>query len=102
TATKSGREGNETIFYEHFLEGLQNSAADEDKDQKVSVWEAFKYATDAVDRFFKEQGRMATEHSQLSDNGNDPIAANAKEAPVLARVTTFQVDKPITVSDPKL
>jgi len=102
TATKSGHEGNEAIFYEYFLEALQNPAADADKDQKISVWEAFKFATDAVERHYKEQGQMATEHPQLSANGAERVDAKAKEPPVLARVTTFQVDKPITVGDPKL
>jgi len=102
TATKSGREGNETIFYEHFLAGLENVGADEDKDKKVSIWEAFKYATESVERFYKEQGRMATEHPQLSDNGADMIDTKVKEPPTLARLTTFQVDRPITVADPKL
>jgi len=102
TATKSGREANDTIFYGHFIEGLQNAAADEDKDKKVSVWEAFKYATESVDRFYKEQGRMATEHPQLSDNGAEMIDLKVKEAPAMARLTTFQVDRPVTVSDPKL
>jgi len=102
TATKSGHEGNETLFYEHFLDALQNPAADEDKDQKVSVWEAFKYATNAVERFYKDENRLATEHPQLSDNGAPMIDTKAKEPPVLARITTFQVDRPATVSDPKL
>jgi hypothetical protein len=101
-ATKSGREGNETLFYEHFLDALQNAAADEDKDQKISIWEAFKYATDALDRFYKEQGRLATEHPQISDNGAEPVDLKAKEPPVIARVTTFNVDRAVTVSDPKL
>jgi hypothetical protein len=102
TATKSGREANETLFYEHFLDALQNPAADEDKDQKISVWEAFKYATDSVDRFYKEQGRIATEHPQLSDNGGEMVDTKVKDPPVLARVTDFQVDRPVVVSDPKL
>ena len=46
TATRSGQEGNDTVFYDYFLEALQSPAADEDKDQKISVWEAFKYAVD--------------------------------------------------------
>lgn len=102
TATKSGHEGNEPLFYDHFLKALENPAADEDKDQKVSVWEAFKYATDSVNRFYKEEGRLATEHPQLSDSGAPTVDTSAKEPPVLARVTTFQVDRPIVVSDPKL
>jgi hypothetical protein len=103
TATRSGGEGNETIFYGHFLEALQNAEADEDKDQKTSVWEAFKYANAAVERFFKEQGRLATEHAQISDNGGDKLGAGAiKDPPLLARSTSFRVDRPVTSSNPKV
>jgi hypothetical protein len=102
TATKSGREANETVFYEYFLKGLEEASADEDKDKKVSVWEAFKYATESVDRFYKEQGRMATEHPQLSANGAEVVDLKVKDAPALARLTTFQVDRPVTVADPAL
>ena len=57
-ASRSG-EKEDTVFYEHFLTGLKGVAADEDKDKKVSVWEAFKYATAGVERFYKEQTRIA-------------------------------------------
>ena len=73
TATRSGQEGNETVFYEHFLDALKNAAADEDKDKKVSVWEAFKFATAGTERFYKEEGRLATEHPQISDNGAEKV-----------------------------
>jgi hypothetical protein len=79
-----------------------NPEADEDKDKKVSVWEAFKYANAAVERFFKEQGRLATEHAQISDNGGEQTNAALKDPPLLARSTTFQVNRPVTSSDPKL
>ena len=69
TATRSGSEGNDIVFYNYFLEALQSPAADEDKDQKVSIWEAFKYAVAGTERFYKEEGRLATEHPQISDNG---------------------------------
>ena len=102
TATRSGQEGNDTVFYEYFLEALQSTAADEDKDQKVSVWEAFKYASAAVERFYKEEGRLATEHPQISDNGTEKTSANLKDPPLLARSTSFQVDRPIVANDPRL
>jgi hypothetical protein len=102
TATRSGQEGNDIVFYEYFLEALQNSAADEDKDQKVSVWEAFKYAVSATERFYKEEGRLATEHAQISDNGAEKTDIKAKEPPLLARATSFQVDRPAVSSDPKV
>ena len=84
-----------------FLTGLQKSAADENKDQKISVWEAFKFAVDGVERFYKDAGRIATEHPQISDNGS-PMTGVVPQAPVMANLTTFNVDRPVTVADAKL
>jgi hypothetical protein len=102
TATRSGQEGNDIVFYEYFLEALQSPAADEDKDQKISVWEAFKYAVSGTERYYKDEGRLATEHPLISDNGGEKTDAKAKEAPLLARSTSFVVDRPIVSSDPKM
>jgi len=101
SATRSGQEGNDIVFYDYFLEALESPAADEDKDQKISVWEAFKYAVAGTERFYKEEGRLATEHPQISDNGTEKTDAKAKEPPLLARSTSFVVDRPIVSSDPK-
>jgi hypothetical protein len=101
TATRSGQEGNDIVFYDYFLEALQSASADEDKDQKVSVWEAFKFAVAGTERFYKEEGRLATEHPVISDNGA-PKVDWQKEPPLLARSTSFVVDRPIVSSDPKL
>jgi hypothetical protein len=102
-ASRSG-EKEETIFYDHFLAGLKGVAADEDKDKKISVWEAFKYAASGVERFYKEQTRIMTEHAGLSAAGAPQVAATVadQEAPVLARVTSLSADRAITVADPKL
>ncbi len=102
TATRSGQEGNDTVFYDYFLEALQSPAADEDKDQKVSVWEAFKYAVAGTERFYKEEGRLATEHPLMADNGGDKIDIKVKEPPALARTTSFQVDRPLVSSNPRV
>ena len=102
TATKSGGEGNEALFYEYFLAALQKPDSDEDKDRKVSVWEAFKYAVAGVERFYKDEGRLATEHPQISVNGAPPTGAAVQEIPVLARVASFQVDRPVIVTDARL
>jgi len=101
SATKSGFEGNDTVFYEYFLNGLQKAAADENKDHKISVWEAFKFAVDGTERFYKDAGRIATEHPQLSDNGS-PMSGVTPQAPVMANLTTFNVDVPVIVADAKL
>jgi hypothetical protein len=102
TATRSGQEGNDIVFYDYFLEALQSNVADEDKDNKVSVWEAFKYAATGTERFYKDEGRLATEHPQISDNGTEKTDAKAKEPPLVARSTSFVVDRPIFSSDPKM
>lgn len=102
TATRSGQEGNDVVFYDYFLAALQGNAADEDKDQKVSVWEAFKYAVTETERFYKDEGRLSTEHALLSDNGAEKTDIKAKDAPLLARTTSFVVDRPIVSSDPKM
>jgi hypothetical protein len=102
TATRSGQEGNDIVFYDYFLEALQSNVADEDKDNKVSVWEAFKYAVAGTERFYKDEGRLATEHPQISDNGTEKTDAKAKEPPLVARSTSFVVDRPVVSSDPKM
>ena len=102
TATRSGQEGNDIVFYDYLLEALGSPAADEDKDQKVSVWEAFKYAVAGTERFYKEEGRLSTEHPQISDNGADKTGVTGKDVPLMARATSFQVDRPIVSSDPRL
>jgi hypothetical protein len=102
TATRSGQEGNETFFYEYFLAALQNPEADEDKDQKISVWEAFRFANAAVERFFKEETRLATEHAQISDNGAEKTGATVAQPPALARSTVFNVVRAATSSNPAI
>src|SRR5262249_37830698 len=64
--------------------------------------EAFKYAVTETDRFYKDEGRLSTEHALISDNGAEKTDAKAKEPPLLARSTSFVVDRPIVSSDPKM
>lgn len=103
-ASSRATEKEPAVFYEYFLQGLKGLAADEDKDRKVSIWEAFKYANAGVERFFKEQTRIQTEHAGVAANGAPQVAANTadQEAPVLARVTAFNADRAVVVSDPRL
>jgi Peptidase C13 family len=102
-ASRSG-EKEDTAFYEYFLQGLKGVAADEDKDKKISAWEAFKYATAGVERFYKEQTRIQTEHGGLSAGSAASVTATAsdQDVPILARVTSLNADRAITVADPKL
>jgi len=78
TATKSGHERNETVFAEHFVAAFVDAAADVDKDERVSLLEAFSYARDGVVRFYEREDRLLTEHAVLDDDG-DGVASEHPE-----------------------
>lgn len=68
TATKSAVERNESVFAQYFAKGLASDEADADKDGRVSVLEAYRYAKAAVARAYESTNRLQTEHAQLSDS----------------------------------
>lgn len=70
TATKSGFERNQPEFAGFFVEALTGDGADTDKDGRVSVLEAFHYATSEVARSYDRAGRLVTEHALLDDDGD--------------------------------
>ena len=70
TATKNEFENNATIFAQFLVEAFQNKAADSDKNGEVSILEAYSYARQKVDAWYKERKLLATEHPILEDNGD--------------------------------
>ncbi|HST21933.1 MAG TPA: hypothetical protein VLR90_12490 [Blastocatellia bacterium] len=70
TATRSGNEQNSTIFAENFIAAMMNDEADADKNGRVSVLEAFNYATKLTGDWYKQKNRLATEHALIDDNGD--------------------------------
>ena len=70
TATRTGRERNETVFGGYFIDALSGETADLDKDGRVSLWEAFEFARTEVTREYATSNRIATEHAVLDDNGD--------------------------------
>ena len=70
TATKSGGESNYARFGGYFSEAIADPAADLDKDGQTSVLEAWLAAAQRVADFYKDDDRLATEHSLLDDNGD--------------------------------
>jgi hypothetical protein len=69
TATKSAFERNESQFARFFVDALARDGADTDKDARVSLLEAFRYADAETKRFYEADGKLATEHAQLADEG---------------------------------
>jgi hypothetical protein len=74
TATKSGMEKNETVFWKYFVEALTGDGADTDKDGRVSVAEAFEYARREVARSYEESHRLLTEHAVMEDGSGGTLA----------------------------
>ena len=70
TATRSGHEQNYARFGNYFAEAISSPDADLDKDGQVSLLEAFLIASRRVAEFYKLEGRLATEHALLDDNGD--------------------------------
>ncbi|NIR46164.1 MAG: hypothetical protein GWN99_17185 [Gemmatimonadetes bacterium] len=70
TATRSGRERNQTIFARYFVEAYAGDGADVDKDGRVSALEAFNYARREVERLYESENRLLTEHALLEDDGD--------------------------------
>jgi hypothetical protein len=70
TATKSGMEKNQTHLGQYFIDALKNNAADSDKNGRVSFLEAFSYASQKVEEYYKGEGSLQTEHPALDDRGD--------------------------------
>ena len=88
TATKSSFERNESHFAQYFVDALSKDVADTDKDGRVSLLEAFRYAVAETKRLYDTDTRIQTEHAQLDDMGakagaTDPDGRTAQG--VLAR-----------------
>jgi hypothetical protein len=70
TATKSSYERNETLFPRYFVAAFATAGADTDKDERVSLLEAFLYAKREVARAYEADSRLPTEHAVLDDDGD--------------------------------
>lgn len=69
-ATKSGQERNYARFGRYFAKRVVDPAADLDKDEQTSLLEAYLAAARDVSEFYKSEGRIATEHPLLDDDGD--------------------------------
>ncbi len=88
TSTKSPDEVFYARFGEYFAEAIGGlPAADLDQDKQVSLLEAFRYSSKATAIFYENDGRLATEHALLDDNGDgvgtrsEVLEADAVAAP---------------------
>jgi len=70
TATRSGNEVNATHLGNAFADAIPDPAADLDQDGETSLLELFLAAAARTAEFYKSEGRLATEHPLIDDNGD--------------------------------
>lgn len=102
TATKTGFERNATVFGEFLVKGLTTGEADADKDERISVAEAYGYARREVVRSYEAGKRLLTEHSQLDDNGDGKgvLDLGSEGDGTMARSVTFSLRREVASSNP--
>ena len=89
TATRSGNEQNVTYFVEPFIAALTDTAADADKNGRISILEAFNFATKVTADWYKQKGRLATEHALIDDNGDGTGHEQASDGDGAIAKTTY-------------
>lgn len=70
TATDSAAQQFETVFPDFFIKAFDDPAADLDKNGRISIWEAFTYASAGVRQWYEQRGQLPTERPLLDDNGD--------------------------------
>lgn len=94
TATDSAAQSFETVFPEYFVKAFDDPAADLDKNGRVSLWEAFAYASAGVRQWFEQHGQLPTERPLLDDNGDGIGRESQNPGPdgAIAKVTYLESD----------
>lgn len=70
TATASFAQKYHTVFPDAFIRALSAPAADADKNNRISLLEAFTHASRLVSQHYEQAGTMATEQAMLDDTGD--------------------------------
>ena len=106
TATRNGAETYDTLFAGYFIDALTSEAADLDKNRRISVLEAFQYASAETARAYEREGLLVTEHAMLDDDGDkegtQKVVATSKDGKVAGIVSLGSLDGAQTSTDPKL
>jgi hypothetical protein len=104
TATNSAAQVYHPTFGQAFIDALGAPAADLDKNDRVSLWEAFVYASTLVEQHYQREGTLATEHAMLDDTGDGTgrDASAAATTVTLAGMTYLDAASTATSADPAL
>lgn len=93
TATKSGNELNFASFGSYLAGSLLRPEADLNNDGQNSVYECFYHAARETATFYEQEGRIATEHPLLDDNGDGKgTSFEALEAFLMGGESQYEID----------
>lgn len=70
SATRTRAERYDPMFARYLIDALDNRQGDRDKNGRVSVLEAWTFASQSVLGWYSEQGRLPTERAVIDDNGD--------------------------------
>jgi hypothetical protein len=104
TATSTPSQKYHTVFADAFIQALSATAADQDKNGRISLLEAFVYASDLVKQSYERRGVMATEHAVFNDSGDGAPHDKPVEggAGTVAALTYLDAAVAATSSDPAM
>ncbi len=105
TATNSPAQRYHTVFARAFIEALEAAGADADQNGRISVLEAFVYASRLVGLEYEQNGEKATDYAVLDDTGDGEgrLADDVDSADgAVAGATYLGVVEIPTSSDPEV
>jgi hypothetical protein len=105
TATAQPAQKYATIFADGFAKALSAPEADLDKNNRISMWEAFAYASRLQKEYFEQKGLLATERALIEDNGDgEGRGADSTDGQdgMLATMTYLDAVVEARPSDPQL
>ncbi len=93
TATNKYSQVYHTVFPEAFIQALTAPEADADKNGRISLFEAFTYASRLVALHYEQDGHLSTETAILDDTGDGKgrVATDTGDDGVVAGLTYLDV-----------
>jgi hypothetical protein len=70
TATGTYGQKYDTVFADAFIKALTDPVADADKNGRISLLEAFTYASTLVKQYYDQKGQLSTENAVFNDTGD--------------------------------
>jgi hypothetical protein len=104
TATNSYAQQFHTVFPDAFVRALTDPDADQDKNSRISLLEAFTHASRLVSQHYEQKGTMATETAVIDDTGDGKGRLATAETPAGSTAALLYLDAPrvATSADPEL